>query len=187
MKSACPYRCHKIVLRYIYYLCFLRIFITSKFTAKFCCCSVVFIARRSGAEVAGWTLDRKIRVRFPAYPHRVWALWWQWGKRRLRTSRCPCRGRLGTLKTPSCPWRGCPEAGQNLETGHLSRHYIAEISLNVTLNHNQQQQQNNVVFIRTFFTNRLSFKCMHFSMHKYEEWEDWSQKLGDCSYLNWPS
>ena len=98
-------------------------------------------ARRGGAEVAGWTLDRKIRVRFPAYPHRVWALWWQGGKRRLRTSRCPCRGRLGTLKTPSCPWRGCPAAGQNLETGHLSRHYIAEISLNVTLNHNQQQQQ----------------------------------------------
>ena len=31
-------------------------------------------ARRGGAEVAGWTLDRKIRVRFPAYPHRVWAL-----------------------------------------------------------------------------------------------------------------
>ena len=69
-------------------------------------------ARRGGAEVAGWTLDRKIRVRFPAYPHRVWALWWQGGKRRLRTSRCPCRGRLGTLKTPSCLWRGCPAAGQ---------------------------------------------------------------------------
>ena len=97
--------------------------------------------QRGGAEVAGWTLDRKIRVRFPAYPHRVWALWWQGGKRRLRTSRCPCRGRLGTIKTPSCPWRGCPTAGQNLETGHLSRHYLAEISLNVTLNHNQQQQQ----------------------------------------------
>ena len=100
-------------------------------------------ARRGDAEVAGWTLDRKIRVRFPAYPHRVWALWWQGGKRRLRTSGCPCRGRLGTLKTPSCPWRGCPAAGQNLETGHLSRHYIAEISLNVTLDHNQQQQQQN--------------------------------------------
>ena len=100
-------------------------------------------ARRSGAEVTGWTLDRKIRVRFPAYPHRVWALWWQGGKRRLQTSRCPCRGRLGTLKTPSCPWRGCPAAGQNLETGHLSRHYIAEIPLNVTLNHNQHQQHLN--------------------------------------------
>ena len=53
--------------------------------------------------------------------------------------RYPCRGRLGTLKTPSCPWRGCPAAGQNLETGHLSRHYIAEISLKVTLNHNQHK------------------------------------------------
>ena len=94
-------------------------------------------ARHGGVEVAGWTLDRKIRVRFPAYPHGMWALWWQGGKRRLRKSRCPCRGRLSMLKTPSCPWRGCPAAGQNLETGHLSRHYIAEISLNVTLNHNQ--------------------------------------------------
>ena len=26
--------------------------------------------------------------------------------------------------------------GQTLESGQLSRHYIAEISLNVTLNHN---------------------------------------------------
>ena len=51
------------------------------------------------------------------------------------------RGRLGTLKTSSCLWFGCPAAGQNLDTGHLSRHYISEISLNVTLNHNQQQQQ----------------------------------------------
>ena len=35
--------------------------------------------RRGGVEVAGWTVDRKTRVRFPAYPHRVWALWWQGG------------------------------------------------------------------------------------------------------------
>ena len=62
-------------------------------------------ARRGGVEVAGWTLDRKIRVRFP---YRVWALWWQGDKRRHRTSRCPCRGRLGTLKTPSYPWRWVP-------------------------------------------------------------------------------
>ena len=32
------------------------------------------VARRGGAEVAGWTVDRKIRVRFPAYPHLVWVL-----------------------------------------------------------------------------------------------------------------
>ena len=29
-------------------------------------------------------------------------------------------------------------AGLNVETGYLSRHFIAEISLNVTLNHSQQ-------------------------------------------------
>ena len=114
--------------------------------------------RRGGAEVAGWTLDRKIRVRFPAYPHRVWALWWQGGNRRLRTSRCPCPGRLGTLKTPSCPWHGCPAAGQNLETGHLSRHYIAEISLNVTLNHKQQQQHWLLVGTPTAFGPQFAFR-----------------------------
>ena len=31
-------------------------------------------ARRGGVEVAGWPVDQEIRVRFPAYPHRVWAL-----------------------------------------------------------------------------------------------------------------
>ena len=41
-------------------------------------------------------------------PSPRWALWWQGGNRRLWTSRCPCRGRLGTLKTPSCPWRWVP-------------------------------------------------------------------------------
>ena len=29
------------------------------------------LARRGGVEVAGWALDRMIRVWFPAYPHRV--------------------------------------------------------------------------------------------------------------------
>ena len=65
-------------------------------------------AHRGGVEVADWTADRTIRVRVPAYPHCVWALWWQGGQRRLRTSRCPCRGRLGTLKTSSCPSRWVP-------------------------------------------------------------------------------
>ena len=124
------------------------------------------VARRGGAEVAGWTLDRKIRVRFPAYPHCMWTLWWQRGKRCLRTSRCPCRGRLGTLKTPSCPWRGCPAAGQNLETGHLSRHYIAEISLNVTLNHNQQQQQfNNVTTSNMYLMNDFLKHKFTYALH----------------------
>ena len=69
-------------------------------------------AHCGGVEVAGCTVDRKTRFRFLAYPHRVWALWWQGGKIRLWTSWCPCRGRLGTLKTHSV---GCPAAGQNLE------------------------------------------------------------------------
>ena len=30
-------------------------------------------------EVAGWTVDWEIRVHFVAYPHRVWAFWWQGG------------------------------------------------------------------------------------------------------------
>ena len=32
------------------------------------------IARRGGVEVAGWTLDRKTQVQFPAYPHCVLTL-----------------------------------------------------------------------------------------------------------------
>ena len=35
---------------------------------------------------------------------------------------------------------GCLVAGLNLETGQLSRHYKAEILLNVTLNHKQQTE-----------------------------------------------
>ena len=79
--------------------------------ANYIKCNIsILIARRGGVEVADWTFDRKIRVRFPAYPHPVGALWWQGGKRRLRTSRCPCRGRLGTLKTPICPWHWVPSS-----------------------------------------------------------------------------
>ena len=36
-------------------------------------------ARHSGIDVAGWTVDQEIQVRFPAYLHRVWAFWWQEG------------------------------------------------------------------------------------------------------------
>ena len=36
-------------------------------------------ARHCGVEVAGWTVDWVIWVLFPAYPHRMWALWWQGG------------------------------------------------------------------------------------------------------------
>ena len=35
--------------------------------------------RRGGVEIAGWTMDRKTWVQYPAYPHRVWALWRQGG------------------------------------------------------------------------------------------------------------
>ena len=40
-------------------------------------------------------------------------------------------------------------AGQQViwETGQLSRHYIAEISLNVTLNHNQPTNQSCQMYI----------------------------------------
>ena len=37
------------------------------------------MARHSGVEIAGWTLDQKIRVWFPAISLHVWALWWQGG------------------------------------------------------------------------------------------------------------
>ena len=36
---------------------------------------------------------------------------------------------------------GCPAAGLNIETRQPSRHYIAEILLNVTLNHNQRKKE----------------------------------------------
>ena len=58
------------------------------------------IARCGGVEVAGCTVDRTIRVRFPACPKRMWVLCWQGGKRRLWTSRCPLRSRLGTANDP---------------------------------------------------------------------------------------
>ena len=61
------------------------------------------MACNGGVEVASWTVDREIRIWFSAFPHHMWALWWQGSKRCLQTSRCPCRGRIGRLKTPSCP------------------------------------------------------------------------------------
>ena len=58
-----------------------------------------------------------------------------------RTSRCRGLGYFGTLKIHGV---GCPTAGLNLETGQLSRHYITEISLNVTLNNNKLIKNFNV-------------------------------------------
>ena len=61
--------------------------------------------------------------------------------RRLKmSSRHPgARVRVGSARlTPlAAHGIGCPAAGQNLETGQLARHNIAEISLNVTLDHSQ--------------------------------------------------
>ena len=92
-----------------------------------------YCARRVGVEVTGMTVDRTIRVQFLAYPHPVWALRWQGGKRRLRTSWCPCLGRLGTLKTPSCPWRWVPgsrsEFGNWTTVSSLYRWNIAKCDL----------------------------------------------------------
>ena len=58
----------------------------------------------NGVEVAGLTVDRKIG--FDSRQTLItYGLWWQGDERRLRASSCLCRGGLGTLKTPSCPWR----------------------------------------------------------------------------------
>ena len=53
-----------------------------------------------------------------------------------------CLGRFRTVKKPKCQWRGCPTAGDNLDSDWMtiSRHYIAEISPNMTINHNKPNQ-----------------------------------------------
>ena len=107
-------------------------------------------ARGGGTKVSGWTVHRKNLVRFPTYPHRVWALWWHGGKRRRRTSQCPCQDRLGPLNPLDVHSVGCPATGLNFETGQLSRHYIAEISPNVTLNHSQPTSQSYTSFFWSF-------------------------------------
>ena len=62
-------------------------------------------------------------------------------------SRCPCRSRLGTLKVPSCQWHWVRQQVKIWKTGQLYRHYIAEISLNLTLNHNQPTNS----LVQTYF------------------------------------
>ena len=68
--------CMYITVQFLFALCYATIMFHLYF--HFIIFVVLFpitvFARRDGAEEAGWTLDRKIRVRFPAYPHRVWAL-----------------------------------------------------------------------------------------------------------------
>ena len=75
---------------------------------------LTFTAHHGGVKIAGWTADREIWVRFSAYPYRVLALWWQESKNCLWTSRCPCQSRLGTFKTPSCPWCWVPDSRSKL-------------------------------------------------------------------------
>ena len=90
--------------------------------------TLISFACRGGVEVAGWTLDLEVRVWFPAYPHCMWAFWWQGDKERLRTSWCPFR--LGMLKNPSCPWRWVPGSrskfGNRTSVLSLYRWNIAE-------------------------------------------------------------
>ena len=69
-------------------------------------------------------------------------------------SRRPCRGRLGTIKTPSSQWRCLP--GRWSKFGQLSRHYFAEISLNVTWNHNQPTN-NQATYLLDFKTKAIMF------------------------------
>ena len=95
-------------------------------------------ARRGGLEVVGRTVDRNTRVRFPAYPQHVLALWCKEVK---DVFRCP-GARVGVGSARWIPLAahgvGCPAAGQIWKTGQLSCHYTAEISLNVRLSHNQR-------------------------------------------------
>ena len=67
-------------------------------------------------EIADLTVDIKIQVQYPAYTHRMWNLLLQGGKRVLRMTWGPCRGMLGMLKTPSCPWRWV--SGRRSELGN---------------------------------------------------------------------
>ena len=64
---------------------------------NFCTHSIrITCARRGGVVVAGLTVDREIRIRFLAYSHCAWVLWWQGGSR-VWVARY--------AKDPSCPWR----------------------------------------------------------------------------------
>ena len=89
------------------------------------------MARRGGVEVAGWTLDGR-----PGFDSRLTLtacgpsdgkeLKDVFGRPGARVGEGSAR-----LRPLAVHGVGCPAAGQNLETGQLSRHYIAEISLNV--------------------------------------------------------
>ena len=69
----------------------------------------------------------------PSCPHRV----------RKRPLAAHCMGARQRL-----PMAWVPDSRTKLETGHRSRYYIAEISLNVTLNRNKPTQTNRQTDIR---------------------------------------
>ena len=60
--------------------------------------------------------------------------------------------------TPSCQWRWMPGGRSNLETVQLSRHYIAEISLNATLSHNQPTNQ--LLFLLQYQNSVGNIRCL---------------------------
>ena len=81
------------------------------------------------------------RVRFPAYPYPQNAARGPSDDKEVKYVFGRPGARVGVgpahLRPLAAHGVGCTTAGQNFETGQLSRHYLAEISLNVTLNHNQ--------------------------------------------------
>ena len=88
--------------------------------------------------------------------------------RRLTTSEIDVFGRPGVhvgvgsvrLRHLSAHDVGCPTAGLNFETGQLSRHFEAEISLNMTLNLNQPTNQP-TVSIRVCWQRQINLHNRH--------------------------
>ena len=63
-----------------------------------------------------------------------------------------CLGKLRTIKKPSCQWRGCTTAGQIWTLDDYVRHYEAEISANMTINHNTSKPNQTLTC--------LDFRCI---------------------------
>ena len=142
------------------------------------------MARRGGVEVADWTVDWTVRVRFPVYHYRVWAIWLQGGKRRLRMSRCPFRGRFGKLKSPSCPWRWMPGSRSKIGkwTSVLSLHSRNIIKSDV--NHNQTTHQISLFyrllsFLQTRGDRRRGLVSIEFGT-VFDHWMALSRRTASC-------
>ena len=89
------------------------------------------LASRDGVEVAGWTVNRETQVRFPAYPHRLWALWCDSKEVKDVFRRPSARAGVGLarLRLLAAHGVGFSAAGIKLETGQLSLRYLGEITL----------------------------------------------------------